>query len=439
MQLSQAAFAAAVRAAGKAVGQPNHCTKRLVQKWEAGEHASCIPEYLKALQLVTGLPARDLGFSSTLNKTGNVPATDGRAPGGSDGNPATAYPRAADSLDTLIDNSMRQLRHALNHPATVDMRTADLVETAIDRLFDLEHHSPARLMEPTLNRRLATVAGQLTAAQHAAVRHKLTASIGRGALLAGWLAFDRGDEHAAHRLWDEAISAAEGTKDHALFAACLIYQSYAAARRSDPHTAWRLAHTAGELTPDDLRATAWATTHIARHAAHVHEYNAAETAMHRALEIGQTLASPTPGDGSMPWTRSFDRATLLASTAHTAALLGDPRATDYATQAVDALGTARVKARAIVLAEAAFTTGYTGELKLCLQYGSAAAALTRALTVSVAADLLHELLPLIVPETHNPAIRELLLQLAAVPRSADLTGRAGDGPIDVRLARAAGT
>lgn len=423
MRLSQAAFADAVRAAGKAVGEPNHCTKRLVQKWETGEHASCIPEYLKALQLVTGLPAHDLGFSPRLNRTGYLPAADGRGSGGADGDPTAALTGAADSLETLIDNSMRQLRHALNHPATVDMRTANLVETAIDRLFDLEHHSPARLMEPTLNRRLATVAGQLTAAQHAAVRHKLTESIGRGALLAGWLAFDRGDELSAHRLWDEAISAAEGTKDDGLFAACLIYQSYAAARRGDPETAWRLAHTASELTPDDHRATAWAITRVARQAAHVHEYNAAESAMHRALEIGHDLPSPTPWDGSKPWTRSFDRAMLLASTAHTAALLGDPNATDYATQAVDALGTAKVKARAIVLAEAAFTTGYTGELKLCLQYGSAAAALTRALTVSVAADLLHELVPLIVSETHNPAMRELLPQLAIVPRTADVADR----------------
>ncbi|MBR7827574.1 hypothetical protein KDK95_14745 [Actinospica sp. MGRD01-02] len=428
MKLSQSAFADAVRAAGTAVGEPNHCTKRLVQKWESGEHASCIPEYFKALQVVTGLPAHELGFNSTLNTAGNVPATDGRASGVTARDPSTALPAVADSLDTLIDSSMRQLRHALNHPATVDMRTADLVGTAIDRLFDLEHHSPARLMEPTLNRRLATVAGQLTAAQHAAVRHKLTTSIGRGALLAGWLAFDRGDEHAAHRLWDEAISAAEGTKDDGLFAACLIYQSYAAARRNDPETAWRLAHTASELTPDDPRATAWATTRVARHAAHVHDYDAAETAMQQALELGHGLASPTPGDGSMPWTRSFDPAMLLATTAHTAALLGDPRATDYATQAVDVLGTAKVKARAIVLAEAAFTAGYTGELKLCLEYGSAAAALTRTLAVSIAADLLHELVPLILPEAHSPAIRELLPQLAIVPRSADLAGQVEGGP-----------
>jgi len=28
---------------------PNHCTKRLVQKWESGEHSACRPDYLRVL------------------------------------------------------------------------------------------------------------------------------------------------------------------------------------------------------------------------------------------------------------------------------------------------------------------------------------------------------------------------------------------------------
>lgn len=57
-------------------------------------------------------------------------------------------------------------------------------------------------------------------------------------------------------------------------------------------------------------------------------------------------------------------AQLLSSTAHTAALLKDPNAQDYATRAVDALGPAKVKSRAVVLAEAALTTAMVGELEL---------------------------------------------------------------------------
>jgi hypothetical protein len=40
--------------------------------------------------------------------------------------------------------------------------------------------------------------------------------------------------------------------------------------------------------------------------------------------------------------------------------------------------------------------------------------------VSVAADLLHEMVPVVLPESHDKAVRELLPQLAGVIRSADL-------------------
>ena len=70
MRLSQAQFADAVRAAGNAMGAANHCTKRLVQKWETGEHAACRPDYLRVLQAVTGLSARELGFRVLPDESG---------------------------------------------------------------------------------------------------------------------------------------------------------------------------------------------------------------------------------------------------------------------------------------------------------------------------------------------------------------------------------
>ena len=73
MRLSQAQFAEAVRAAGNAMGVPNHCTKRLVQKWETGEHAACRPDYLRVLQAVTGLSARELGSAYCPTSRGSPP------------------------------------------------------------------------------------------------------------------------------------------------------------------------------------------------------------------------------------------------------------------------------------------------------------------------------------------------------------------------------
>jgi len=429
MRLSQAQFAEAVRAAGNAIGAPNHCTKRLVQKWETGEHTACRPDYLRVLQAVTGLSVRELGFRVLPDESGESVDGSGDTAEGAIGGSLGAGALARSGLtaydaDGMIEGSMDRLRHALEHPSMVDSRTTEFVETATARLFELEHHSPARLLTPTVERHLATVTALLTAARHDGVRRALMVSSGRIALLGGWLSFERGDTPSANLLWDSAIGAAEGTLDEALLAATLTCQSYAAARRGDPGAAWQLAHSASLRIHHDDRATAWATTRVALHAAQLGERAAAEEAMNRTMQISSRLRSPRPGDGTAPWMRFFDRARLLSSVAHTAALLKDPNAANHAAKAVDALGPAKVKSRAVVLAECALVAAMDGELDLCLEYGSAAAKLTRDMDVNIAADLLHEIIPIILPYSDTRAIRELLPQLTRLNRTTDLEDEA---------------
>ena len=430
MRLSQAQFAEAVRAAGNAMGVPNHCTKRLVQKWESGEHSACRPDYLRVLQAVTGLSVRELGFQLLPDQSGAAAGSGDSADGavggsGSSGAEATGVAAFAMAGTTeYTSDSMDRLRHALEHPSTVDSRTAEFVETSTSRLFDLEHHSPARLLAPTVERHLATVTSLLTAARHEGVRRRLMVSAGRSALLAGWLAFDRGDTASAHRYWDTSISAAEATLDAALLAASLTFLSYSAARREDPGTAWQLAHTASQHTPDDPRATAWATARVGLYAAHLGDREAAEEAMRRSLEIGGNLPNPRPGDVTTPWMRFFDRASLLSSIAHTTAVLKGPRAAEYANVAVQALGPAKVKARAVVQAEAALAAASVGEHQLCLQCGSLAATLTRDLDVSIAADILYQIVHILLPYSDTRSVRELLPQLTRLTRTVDLEDEA---------------
>jgi hypothetical protein len=464
MRLSQAQFAAAVRAAGNAIGAPNQCTKRLVQKWENGEHTGCRPDYLRVLQAVTGLSARELGFqlqpvkaqdgevgyaygAGYAEREGGVGDRDGGGEGGGEpgaeggegekvdggegreGADASGVRRSIPAVfpvgaaeydaDAMVADSMGRLRYALEHPSTVDSRTADFVETATSRLFDLEHHSPARLLTPTVDRHLATVTALLTAARHESVRRRLMAAAGRAAALAGWLAFDRGDVGSANRFWDTAISAAESTVDGALLACSLTYLSYSAARRGDPGTAWQLAHTAGRHTPEDRRAAAWATARAALYAAELGEEESAYAAMEQAMLLGEPLPAPRPGDGGEPFTRFFDRAGLFASTAHTAALLEDPRAVAFAAEAVASLGPARVKARAMVLAECALAAALASEFELCLDYGTVAAGLARELDVSCAADVLYRVVPVLMPHADARPVRELLPQLTRLTRSSD--------------------
>lgn len=64
--LSQTAFADAINAVLERSGQEGRCTKRLVQKWEAGEHANVLPRYQKALAQVTSRPFKALCQTGTV-------------------------------------------------------------------------------------------------------------------------------------------------------------------------------------------------------------------------------------------------------------------------------------------------------------------------------------------------------------------------------------
>lgn len=54
LKLSQSQFATEIREAGRVLDVPNRCTKRLVQKWEAGVHAMPSAGYQVALAYVLG-------------------------------------------------------------------------------------------------------------------------------------------------------------------------------------------------------------------------------------------------------------------------------------------------------------------------------------------------------------------------------------------------
>jgi hypothetical protein len=41
-------------------GEPSACSKRLVQKWESGEHSTARPNYRRALRSMTGVPFAEL-------------------------------------------------------------------------------------------------------------------------------------------------------------------------------------------------------------------------------------------------------------------------------------------------------------------------------------------------------------------------------------------
>lgn len=64
--LTQAELARKIQVAGDDLGDPNGCTREMVQKWESGRVRRPQPRYLLALENVLGQPAANLGFDADI-------------------------------------------------------------------------------------------------------------------------------------------------------------------------------------------------------------------------------------------------------------------------------------------------------------------------------------------------------------------------------------
>ena len=184
--MSQSEFAAAIRHAGDALGEPNTANKRLVQKWESGEHTVCRPNYRRALQSVTRMPYEQLGFRGAPSAP--VAATVVPAPRNPAGYPytQTAPAPAAEARTFIEDEGLilfgepgDRLRFALERPGQADLEAIVLVETATSQLFDLEHHRPSRVLIPTVGRHVDDISALLAGTRRESLRRRLAVAGGQ--------------------------------------------------------------------------------------------------------------------------------------------------------------------------------------------------------------------------------------------------------------------
>jgi hypothetical protein len=406
--MSQSEFAAAIRHAGDALGEPNTANKRLIQKWESGEHTLCRPNYRRALQSVTRTPYEQLGFSGG-------PA----APVVSTVVPATRSSTASDTRSFADDEAPivasepgDRLRYALERPGQADVDAIVLVETATSQLFDLEHHRPARALIPTVGRHLDDISALLAGTRRESLRRRLAVAGGQAAALAGWLAFDRGDATRAHRNWDSALAAAKYAADGPLLACVLTYLSYSSAERGDPATAWQLAHSAVAHAGSDARARSWMAARAAEEAALLGERRAALAELDLAMQLGSALIQPAPEDDTAPWTRFFYRATLAAMAANVHGRLGSIQsARDAAGWALRTVGTEQIKSRAVIMAEVACAFARAGEVEPAIEAAHYAVDLVERLEVTLARRRLRGLVPVLAVYSTSAPVRELLARL----------------------------
>jgi hypothetical protein len=465
MRLSQSEFAMAIRHAGASLGEPNDCTKRLVQKWESGAHSAIRPNYRRALQAVTRIPYEQLGFQGSPSVP-VAPVLDTTSQIFARGPVVRGLPQSGTEGD--------RLRYALTRPGYADESSIGLISAHTTHLFELEHTQPARLLAPQVSTHLDDVAAVLAGTRRSTLRQPLAATGGRSAALAGWLAFDCGDIQGAHRWWDNALAAAQCASDGPLLACTLTYLSYSAAERGDPATAWQLANTALTHIDSHPRSKAWMALRAAQEAATLGERHAAQVALEMALDLSPSMATPDIQADLIehPWTGSFDLACLFAMAAGTYGRLGELRlARDAAARALEAMdplkpgipknlsdvmgatgssdaaavsaedeaaaprgrsGTAKpqgrpsgasgqhsgphglagyvvpdqsraqVKTRAVALAEVAYAAARVGELDLARAAGWIAADLAERLEVSLVKRRLRSLAPLLGEPYKNP-------------------------------------
>lgn len=393
LNMSQSEFAAAVRKAGESLGEPNTCTKQLVQKWESGARISPQENYRRALQKVTSTPYAELGFKDTAKVPANpLPISDLIVSG-------------TPSDDVLpLGEPSDVLRYALNRPEAATPQTIDLVVEGTAYLFGLEYHRPARIMMPIVGQHIRDIAAMLANTRRSPLRRRLAGAGGRASALAGWLAFDLGDTITAHRYWDSAVASSRYAGDGPLFACVLTYLSYSAAQSGDPHTAWQLAHSALGHAGDNARAQAWMAVRAAQEAAQLGDSGAALAELELALDYGSEMAPAAPEDDAEPWCRFVDRAYIwaMASNVHTRLGAVDDAHT-HAVRALDSLSGDQTKTRAIILAEAASAFTRIGGTERAIKCATEAANLSEELEVSIARRSLRALAALL---PHDSAFRD---------------------------------
>jgi len=136
LHMSQSELATAIRHAEQALGEPNTANKRLIQKWESGEHTVCRPNYRRALQSVTRVPYEQLGFSGVAG----APVATVVVPPPRVGSLVDTRELDLDRVVLSNGESADRLRFALEAPGRADLESIALIETATAQLFDLTAH-----------------------------------------------------------------------------------------------------------------------------------------------------------------------------------------------------------------------------------------------------------------------------------------------------------
>lgn len=399
LRLSQDEFAALIRRAGREIGEPNDCSKRLVQRWESGEHAACRPVYQRALEHATGQRIEELGFNPHEGPTPAAPAAASRR--------QFVAAAALTASTGGLTEPWGRLGRALQFPARLDAEGLDVLEQLGADHFTQEENAPARLLAGHVAAHVDLLSLLLAGAAEKH-RTRLTVLAGESAALAGWLAWDTGDVVAARGFWRSAIDAAKAASDGPLLACVLAYLSYLASSQGDAREAFRLLETAGEQvrSRQHAAARAWISARAAEEAALLGDGSA-----FIALERAMTSFDYADAGSGRPWVKFFDNARLGSMAVATYARLNHPEVDQAADAVMGSLGGGQHKTRAVILGDVATGRAAHGDLD------AAVAAAERALEETVKGEA-------VLGRERLAALRPVLSASGSVA-AVELSGRIG--------------
>jgi transcriptional regulator with XRE-family HTH domain len=331
-------------AAINAVSGRDTMTRREVARYEHGEN---IPtnHTLAQIAAACGLPPehlqREAAAARARRRKGARPETEDL----DDVKRRTLLGSAAVGAAAATE-PWERLAHALSRGKEIDSNTVGRLVIRAGELHVRESHLTARELQNEVESHLNTI----TAALPRAGEHErtLTVAAGETAALAGWVAWDLGDQPRAHAFYKVTMDCAKNSGHPPLRALALGYASYGAA--TPEKAAELLAQATKDVRgPGNAAAAAWLYGRRAEEAARVDDHTNALRALDRARFVYQ-FADHT---AEQAWVRFVTPYRMDSLALSVYGQLGRPELAETADQAVDRLGRELPESGVVVLGDLA--------------------------------------------------------------------------------------
>ncbi|WP_131747108.1 helix-turn-helix transcriptional regulator [Frankia sp. Cppng1_Ct_nod] len=397
-------------------GREAGVTGNMVCKWEKGDKKPSL-RYQRLLRALFHRTAGELGFIDDAG--GSVSATSGPERDLDMPQPSVerrsflrmvaAAGGVAATPVTFDTEPWERLSAALRQQSVVTTSTVDDLSAHTAGLYGLEERVPARALMDRVTTHLGTLSVLLETSPRSTIRRGLTTTAGETAALAGWLAFDMGNNSNALAYYRVAVEAAREADDNALWACVLGYESYQPGISGRPDQACALLTEAQRRAGQggSMMTRAWLAAREAEEQAARGDGNAALRALDRATDAFDR-ADP---ECERAWTQFFDRSRLDGIRITTFTRLRRPEAAYAAAESLRTVNLASTKKRSLLLGTIAEVHLHRREIEQACQLAADALAIVAQTDFSLGLARIRRIYDQLRPWQAVQSVRDLDEQL----------------------------